>query len=198
MRAILTCAGGFSYRITEAQSVALHSNRTNVQYALYESLGFRRMLPALTEALGKAKSAGQSKKCVRSDRQRTLTRAGSKAQDTLRRSPTLSAKPTPASSRTRSGRTSARSCKTATSSLPRPAPACSASSVRPDTFCRADRADVKFPPNVTFIGQVLYGSIGYVDAAVAELTWPATRAAQSSAPRSLRRRPDDGPSSVRA
>ena len=64
---MLTCAGGFSYRITEAQSVALHSNRTNVQYALYESLGFRRMLPALTEALGKAKSAGQSKKCVRSD-----------------------------------------------------------------------------------------------------------------------------------
>lgn len=45
--------GSFSYKVTKAQSIELHSDHTKVQYASFPGISFHELLPALIKLLRK-------------------------------------------------------------------------------------------------------------------------------------------------
>ncbi|KAF8631802.1 hypothetical protein AX17_005017 [Amanita inopinata Kibby_2008] len=49
--------GNFSYNIPTKRTIELHSRHTQVQYALFEGIGMKQLLPKLTERLGEFKSS---------------------------------------------------------------------------------------------------------------------------------------------
>ncbi|KAJ2935191.1 hypothetical protein H1R20_g1938, partial [Candolleomyces eurysporus] len=51
-------SGNFSYNIPIRRHIELHSDHTQVQYAMYPGIGFKQLLPKLTERLEKFHSTG--------------------------------------------------------------------------------------------------------------------------------------------